>query len=334
MSIATSNASYPDRLFLKDAFLNMPIAAQWLTISTAKSIVASVLMSFVASYATIYFAVKSGFRAPVEGVPYLKLVIGLGTFAIFMATLAAFAILLILFRWVRNQLSSLRPWILELPLKWLFGKKREQKINDFFSRVEGEVRNFIKHNIFIAIGILIYFAGIVCLFRPDTGADMSELISRVSGGYISIGSKFTFQVPAMLFVGSAVYVSIWSVGRGLGWIAAQVFGSIMVFGIAASALFMTDVYGSFLRVIRFGGGIAVRALIQEEANAPPRTMDGYLLLITEKSVILYIEHEIKIKELPMRNIAELQADTQPTWKLPPYSIERQNDFLKIDLLMN
>jgi hypothetical protein len=74
-----------------DIFRRMPVLGQWAALSIGKSFVASLLMSFLANYATAAFALRNGFRVPVEGVPYLNFAIGLATFLAFMCTLALFA---------------------------------------------------------------------------------------------------------------------------------------------------------------------------------------------------------------------------------------------------
>ena len=64
----------------------MPFAIKWLVIAIGKSLIASLIMSFIANYATAYFALRSGFRVPVEGVPFLNFAVGLATFLAVMAT--------------------------------------------------------------------------------------------------------------------------------------------------------------------------------------------------------------------------------------------------------
>lgn len=86
---------------LRSSFFALPVWGQWLIISAVKSVAASTLMSFLAVYATAVFAVRHGFRVPVEGVPYINFAVALCTFATFGASIVIFSLLMFFLRQIK-----------------------------------------------------------------------------------------------------------------------------------------------------------------------------------------------------------------------------------------
>lgn len=93
--LETRVTSFAHIIFIANAaFLRLPKLAQWTIISLAKSVIASALMSAVTLYATGFFAIRHGFRVPIEGVPYLSFAVGIATFATFALTMLLFGLVL------------------------------------------------------------------------------------------------------------------------------------------------------------------------------------------------------------------------------------------------
>ena len=51
-------------------FRSLPVLTQWALLSVGKAVGGSLILAFAANYATAYFAIRHGFRVPLEGVPF------------------------------------------------------------------------------------------------------------------------------------------------------------------------------------------------------------------------------------------------------------------------
>ena len=117
-----------------------------------------------------------------------------------------------------------------------------------------------------------------------------------SGGYMKDGlmAAAFFSLMAM-----------WTVGRGLGWIGAQLQAWLLVLVVMLAGLFWYDCYGSFLRLIRYGGGIEVT--VHRSAPAAPAERTGRLLWMTESQIVLFDPATNIVEEIPRTKSGKLQA---------------------------
>lgn len=88
---------------IKILFFNLPYALQWTIISIIKSLAASGLMSFLSIYATAFFAIRHGFRVPVEGVPYLNFTISLISFFTMIVIMFLFILIIMMLESIKNH---------------------------------------------------------------------------------------------------------------------------------------------------------------------------------------------------------------------------------------
>jgi hypothetical protein len=302
------------------AFFSLPIWGQWLIISAAKSILASMLMSFLAVYATLIFAVRHGFRVPLEGVHFLHLAVALVTFITFAGTLFAFSLLMFFMNYVRRNANNLH---------FLWVKIASGRKGFSFSLLGAKVIEILSwiasNNMLLALaGLSMMFC---CLILLDSRA---ATIPFHFVDYLA-DSKTPLQIALSLSYVSLVAAAIWCVGNQLSWIAAQVLASIMIFSIMASVLFANDAYGSFLRMIRYGGGIGATILYSEGENKPQKEATGNLLILTTSHAVLYDPKVVRIFEFPLKNIVSIHYSVHPDWALPEYDLSRQRDYILFDV---
>jgi hypothetical protein len=308
----------------KDAFFALPMPVQWVVISLSKSITASALMSFLAIYATAIFAVRHGFRVPVEGVPFLQFAIALATFLTFAATLVLFSVMMLLFRYIKMESNRYLGYLLGI----------EKTANKFSAKA---AILYTKLILFIVTIISAFFSSKLMLAASGTCLLLSVSIlldTKVAVLLLPLGGVKEPSELALLLGGySVLFASIWCVANNFNWIAAQILASILIFTVMAFGLFANDVYGSFLRVIRYGGGIAGTVKYTEGVESKTATTaTGNLLIVTTTHAILFQAERKEVVEVPLKNIIAVQYDLHPIWQLPDYKLHRQRDFFDLEML--
>jgi hypothetical protein len=320
-------------------FKRMPVVGQWAALSVGKSFLASILMSFLANYATAAFALRNGFRVPVEGVPYLTFAIGLATFFAFMCTLAMFGAVMSGFYYIRlmvflqksrrahreEQMSDPVSRELLLAEKDSFYSRLVRfntRMENFVSRFDRLSVRLFRSPVFLSAGLSAYVLTIWSLFEWGRAA-------QLVGSWLPVTPSpsvvfFSIALPAAAFIG------IWCAARQYSWIAGQVIATAMIFGVFSAGLFAPDVYGSFLRIIRSGGGIAITALVRQKNDMPPATRRGNMLLLTQSHLLMMGETKPQISEVPLSELVSIEYDIHPAWKLPDYDIARQGEFIRMN----
>ncbi|MCJ8237754.1 hypothetical protein [Peteryoungia algae] len=76
---------------LKLAIRSLKTSTKWAIVVAAKSVVVSFILGALAPYATAYYAIRNGFRVPVEGVPYIQFAIAIASFSSFFIAMALLA---------------------------------------------------------------------------------------------------------------------------------------------------------------------------------------------------------------------------------------------------
>jgi hypothetical protein len=110
----------------------------------------------------------------------------------------------------------------------------------------------------------------------------------------------------------------------------QLISTTIIFVSFSVALFVPDVYGSFLRIIRVGGGIEISASTLGNKDGPPIVRNGNMLLMTETQLIMMTKETPKILEIPIHDVVGIEYEIHPEWQLPTYNATRQKDFIKIE----
>ncbi len=187
---------------VRELFSAMPIALQWLLLSIGKATLASVIMAFGANYATALFAVRNGFRVPVEGVPYLNFAIGLATFMGFMCTLALFAC-------VMSGIGYLKIILMQTKLLSNFLRDWRLHTSEMSERVEralSRAKGLLGHIFLLFAALMLYALALYSLFDPRIlKAIPDPALDKTGGGW-----------SLLLIIWASLFVGVWCAGRGYG----------------------------------------------------------------------------------------------------------------------
>lgn len=282
-------------------FKGLPLSVQWLLLSVGKAFGGSVILAFAANYATAYFAIRHGVRVPLEGVPYLSFAVGIAGFATFLLTMPLFLLFVFLAQYTRHAIlvrgltkrqARAFGYIVAVTLSLLFALNTAWFLDSEIAR--GSLRYFL----------------------PATFPE--ERVSLVAGGVM--GAAF-FSLMAM-----------WTVGKGFGWIGAQVQAWLLVLIVMFCGLFWYDCYGSFLRLIRYGGGIEVA--VQRPGSGSVTTVETTyrrkLLWVTESHVVLFDSTLNVVEEIPRSLISSIAYIPVPDWGLPERVLVHQPTYIRIE----
>jgi hypothetical protein len=285
-----------DKVFV--GIRGLPVSLQWLLLSVAKAFSGSMILAFAVNYATAYFAVRHGFRVPLEGVPYLSFAVGIAGFATFLLTMPLFLLFVGLAHYTRHTIfvgrltrrqeavfgyciAGMLCGLIVLILAWLLHA-------DF-------ARQWLRH------------------FLPPTFPE--EEIRYVAAG---------LMVAAFFLL-----MAMWTVSKGFGWIGAQVQAWLVVLVVMLFGLFWHDCYGSFLRLIRYGGGIEVTVRRLPPGANGILSEVRKLLWMTESHVVLFDPGAGLVEEIPRAHIASVIYVTTPDWGLPDRVLHRQPSYIHV-----
>jgi hypothetical protein len=278
-------------------FRNLPVLAQWALLSVGKAFGGSLILAFAANYATAYFAIRHGFRVPLEGVPYLSFAVGIAGFVTFLLAMPLFLVFVGLAQYTRHAI-----------LRGGLGGSQGKIFGAIAATVLGGL--FL---INLAWFLEADFArGILRRCLPPTVPD--DGIGLVAGGLMAAAF---FSLMAM-----------WTVGRGLGWIGAQLQAWLLVLVVMFVGLFWYDCYGSFLRLIRYGGGIEVT--VRRGGLAAPAERTGRLLWMTESQIVLFDPSINVVEEIPRTQIMAIVYAPTPPWYLPDRVFARQLTYIRVE----
>ncbi|AVT77669.1 hypothetical protein RPPS3_36070 [Rhodopseudomonas palustris] len=327
--VAPSSNRHPDlltHLALKAIrfFASLPTSIQWTILTILKSILASSILSLLAIYATAAFAIRNGFRVPVENTPFIQFAIALGTFVSFAGTIATFTLLIVIidnietqfemgFRLLRKTIGTLKP---------VSYKSRSRAVKTI------EIAQWATKTIFgsrftLLIALLGFVSSAATLIFPKTFT------------YLAIpGSSFIGPIDfaGKMFLASICTLAIWCVTNELTWIAAQAFAALIILLFMVIGLFTNDVYGSFLRIVRFGGGIEASLTFVTNDKGQEQAIVGNLLILTTTHAILLEKERHDIVEIPSKNITMFRYSSDPAWELPNYITTKQLKYIDLDII--
>lgn len=273
----------------------------------------------------LIYAARYGARAPVEGVPFLSLTVGVVGTLLFAVT---WGIIPLLDRYV-SWVSSLgrRP---KKKSKGVVVKEDSREHHDDLDAENGAlsaphprspldfVSFFLRNLAFVATSVSI--VSFVAELRSNLFStnDSSDFFARVLSGFASFSGSVEFIVILITFtvLGLLAYLVVSdrnNVYRINEWM--RIVGLLSIAAITVTPPF----FDGFLRVIRFGGGIEVTIVFHGDAN----NISGNLFIDTRERIILYIDEDNIYKEYPREKINHIRYSIEPEWKLPKPNLLRQ-----------
>lgn len=264
----------------------------------SKSLVASFILGQLTPIATAYYAMSLGFRVPIEGVQYVSAAMATLTFLGFLATglcmfyfvvnlrQAAFVIR------ISSYLTKKLPWLpasVALPIEQILSAREAWLVL-----------------IASAIICTVLFVYVYSYTTDDPN-------------YILVAA-FALICSSIVIVALAVFANLAS------FFQFQVGLSAVVLLVSIVCLFNVGLYGSFLRVIRYGGGIEYE--VQLTQSTTPALVRGFLLIQNDQMVVLMSADKTSVIEIPTRLIETRRTPISPEWQLPTGTLAGQARYLR------
>jgi hypothetical protein len=263
-------------------------------------------LGFVSEWATYTFALNFGFRPPLEGIPYLRATVALGSLLLLMSGAAVFSLVVLLLQ--------LLPWAFRVALtsigRWLERAGRERMAKTAFEQSKGLALSKIGLRGW-KLALFIMAAQILAVLLS---APIFWFSSRVFGldGESTRALWIVYAFSA--FVGLAVSF-VRADPRSRWWFAAA--AVIAVYSFALATLFSPRHYAGILRTIGYGGGLSV---VLEHAESRESGIDdvsaGFMLLRTTEAVFLLRTDRCRIVEIPLGAIRSIGHDATRLNRLP------------------
>lgn len=240
------------------------------------------LLGLLGEFATYSYAISYGFRPPVEGVPYLRATITLISVVVLLGSVLGFFILYALLHGYVAQFGIVE-WVL---FKFLGDRNRSSSAYAPIDRLRSQPLRKILPLIALII-ILIVFAGLTLIYtlKPES-TTRSYWIYPLSGLYL-----FLIYL-CMLRPASIKYVAG---------------GGVVIFMVLVPIfMFQAELYGTFLRDLGFGGGKIVSVFYQTEGDDKcTSTVDGGLMIRSADYMLIYVEEQEEVVEIPLANIEKI-----------------------------
>ncbi|WOB06871.1 hypothetical protein [Piscinibacter gummiphilus] len=245
------------------------------------------VLGFLLQNAAYYFALAHGFRPPVEGIPYLVAMVTFGSISLMIlaAMLAAASIVVMrdiglkAIEWIDSFGRKVRPGRSIVERFRALSATAILLIALSFSAATAVADEWLRP--MLAPYQLCAWPILLC-----PSHDGLSLFLRLQSFAIGVIVVFMVWRPSLVWLGTALLVASQYV-----WIAASVLP--------------IEGYARLLRLTGFGGGIHVSAEIQAE-EAPPRTIDGYLLMRSTSHIFLYLPNSEEIAEYPLAAVVQLR----------------------------
>lgn len=267
------------------AFKLLPESARTLIVRLAISLVAAISASLLVQCAVYAYAFRHGARIPLEGVSFIA----------FMGALIGFVLSLVslfLFQFIPHEVRGFRRDIFSLPE------------NAEFIRRRLVATNVIYLGALLAVGAVMIAiqtgAGFVFL-KPE---DREDLWVTVRGVGVLLLWMALVGCLALNFQASD---KRWH--RALLWL-------FVVIAVGTLWALLTSPFASFLRGIRYGGGLSVELVLDDKS-----TIKSCLFLMSDSVVTTYDADTTTFTEIPRAEVARLRySPSENACDLPlPYS---------------
>lgn len=269
-----------------------------------KSIIISTILGGLAPLASAVYAMKLGIRVPIEGVPYLSATIATWSFVAFVATAASLMIVTAL--------------VLNMHASDFFDGKATQIIEKIIPQHSSTEEAKIKEKFYKIASFLKDWSPIIFSLAV-------LLIVTVFPFFIRGELQFTYFFALFL---AGCYLSASLVKTNIiSFLSVQLLYSVLFTFVMVASLFAHDTYGSFLRVIRYGGGLKTTLQLTEPQS---KSFSGYLLMQNDDVMVMMNDDEQTITEIPVGLVASRTVELFPAWKTPKSNISGQSQYFWFD----
>ncbi len=263
------------------------------------------VLGYLSEYATYSFALYFGFRPPLEGIPYLKATVALGSVFLLMSGVVVF--------FLSTFLIKAFIWWLEL------GSKAARYLTNLLHKKFGPTTTQIDRIDFWSVAtrliarpwwqILLFAFFVSLLFATIMFVEL-RFLPRLNKGTIS---EATF-IAGMGFYGFVVTLAM-ARPKAIWWLAVSF--TVVNFAAWIIVLFTPSHYSSFLRVVGYGGGLPVAMQLRDFSSASEvQGTDLYLMLRTTDTFILFDKPANRFVEVPRDQVRRITYGTGGLQKLP------------------
>jgi len=293
-----------------------------------KVLTTSVALAYIAEYATVVYAVRNGFRAPVEGVNYLSLAVGTASFGVSVLSVFIFGTLGA-FGYLMNRLLFRPAVLLARRLdRGVPGANSTRWLKDVLTQTLGSTVSIVASFLCFVCAMAAFLLPEKNLFGqwPVRLVHLVDRVLTVDGTIIGrLGPDATYWSAILVFaVLSFTTASGWALHRRQPILYTQLIAVFYVFLSIGSALFVPTAYENFLRMTRLGGGIEVIVATSDEIRIGGahritlRDNKIHLLLYTKTHIVIWHAETGHVVEIPVASVQSVAyPDTrQPLWRLP------------------
>lgn len=282
------------------SFLNFSLPIKLVIGALITFVAGAGFLAVISEYATYSYAIYTGFRPPIEGVPYLKVTVA---FASFLFQLVGSLIFLITYVLIKNTMR-------------LIVKGLRMLVILFFAINPLKKLTTVKNGILDFIEFLLVLPKVLSddksKFKVDdvyipTLALASLVFNIINLIQIvfkeSLGSIFSHTYIALVFsvvFGVIFYAEYKPKYNGL--IAA--FATIIFLLFATASMFNSGYYSALIRMLGYGGGVEVKLELDEDSK-DQRTISGLLMLRTNDCYVILINDQKEFIEIPKDRVKSL-----------------------------
>lgn len=256
------------------------------------------LLGYLSEYATYLYAIRLGIRPPLEGIPYLRPAISLGSVAILLSAAVVFLLGVLLLKLtitlIESYLEGLKS-LLELPMR----------LRIRADGVEAPEMNDLK--------ILENYRGRplwwVALFSIGVGLGFG-LFAYIIAALDATNNRSLSHIGAIVAIfayGAAITLLLLRPGW-VYWIIT--IATTVYFFCWIYFLFSQKPYSSFLKFIGYGGGLPVVVELQNESSIVGEKSHKYFLALrTTEAIIVYDKNTSQFIEISRDKLQRLTHDS-------------------------
>lgn len=247
----------------------------------------STFIAFINRYALFNYSLGYGARLPVESVPYINVAVSILSFVFLSVSLLVSIGLYFYHTFVFNRLEKLGAWI-----KTKLKDKKGEKKSLFFQ--------LFRYTNLVAAFISTAISG----FSLIGAVRIAEALGTASSLFINYSWALFLIIVMLAFLSLYPKMAKWF---------ALTFVSLSICFITVR-MFELERYTSFLREMRYGGGIQATVVVKDGTDQIQET--GFLFLTTTNEHVLYIPEEDAFVELPKSKTVKISLEPNTEPKMP------------------
>lgn len=260
-------------------------------------------LGYMSEYATYSYAIYYGLRPPLEGIPYLKAAVALGSLLLLLTGAAVFLLSIVLVR----LLVWFTEWVFRIALLTLRRLPRSSYRRLDFAHVASRLAARP------AWQLLLVAIAVGSLAAAVAYGEMTLLSSISLPQHSKLFPVMSFSVAVGLF---AFLVTLAMAKRtAIWWLAIA--ATALYFCSWIGLLFSPGQYSGFLRLVGYGGGLQVSVEMRDTDHpSAVQPTEYFLLLRTTEALIVLDASRDKIIELPRDQVRMISHAVGGLRRLP------------------